>query len=130
MTRLSMGLPDWTLGQWLVAFLVLVLALFAMVMILMGIGYLTARRAVLRDQRRNVPMSKGGLSVGDRVVAIGKVDYMDLTEKSGVVVYINPASTYPIGVEFDEPIPEGHSCWGRGRDGRCRFGKVQEFRKI
>ena len=70
------------------------------------------------------------LHEGDRVVAIGKVDGIDLGGLEGTVVLVAKHSQYPYGVEFDVPIVEGHSCYGAGKTGRCRFGKLEDFRKV
>lgn len=67
---------------------------------------------------------------GDRVVAVGKVDGIDLSGLEGTVVFVEAGSPYPYGVEFDEPICEGHSCYGVGKSGFCRFGKREDFRGI
>lgn len=70
------------------------------------------------------------LHEGDRVVAIGKVDGIDLGGLEGTVVLVAKYSQYPYGVEFDEPIVEGHSCYGAGKTGCCRFGNLEDFRKV
>ena len=31
------------------------------------------------------------------------------------------------GVEFDEPIPDGHSCRGVGKDKHCKWMHAYEF---
>lgn len=72
------------------------------------------------------------LHEGDRVVAIGKVDGIDLSGLEGTVVCVAEKGSYPYpyGVEFDEPIAEGHSCIGAGKMGHCRFGNLEDFRKV
>ena len=59
--------------------------------------------------------------VGDRVRAIGDVDKVDLTGKTGTVIEIRN-TCYDIGVEFDEKFFWGHSCNGNGKNGYCRYG--------
>lgn len=61
--------------------------------------------------------------VGDRVRAIGSVDDLDLTEKTGTVKRIHNSI---IGVEFDEYF-SGHDLDGYGKDGYCRWGSESEF---
>ena len=70
------------------------------------------------------------LHEGDRVVAIGKVDGIDLGGLEGTVVRVEAHGCIPYGVEFDEPIVEGHSCFGSGKMGHCRFGELKDFRKV
>lgn len=71
-------------------------------------------------------------NIGDRVRAIGRIDYKDLTGKVGTVVCYGEGR-YDIGVEFDEKI-NGHSCCIKGKaygkKGHCWFGKFDEFKPI
>ena len=69
--------------------------------------------------------------VGDRVRTINKVDGVDLIGKCGTVVDVkNGLLSVRLGVEFDEPFPDGHNCNGRGTSGYCRFGYVCDFELI
>lgn len=75
-------------------------------------------------------------AVGDRVVAVGKVDGLDMTGKRGRVVVVMPegTTTLRIGVQFDQPFPSGHNCstreFGSFKDGYCRWGREREFRHL
>lgn len=61
--------------------------------------------------------------VGDRVRAINKVDGVDLIGKCGTVVSVKDGLlSVRLGVEFDEPFPDGHDGNGRGKRCYCRFG--------
>ena len=69
--------------------------------------------------------------VGDRVRAINKVDGVDLIGKCGTVVGVKDGLwSVRLGVEFDEPFPDGHDGNGRGKRGHCRFGYVCDFELI
>lgn len=68
--------------------------------------------------------------VGDRVMATGYVDGINLSGKTGTVVQLRQSpSMWAVGVEFDEPIG-GHDCRGSGKDGYCRYGSESEFENI
>lgn len=56
-------------------------------------------------------------SIGDRVLATGKIDGNELTGKYGTVIITGEH----IGVQFDECIIGGHDCHGNGRHGYCWF---------
>lgn len=117
---------------------ILILQVFAMaaVVLVVGIGLEKAIRWGEREgivNRGYVGEERGHareLHEGDRVVAIGKVDGIDLGGLEGTVVFVEAGSPYPYGVEFDEPICEGHSCYGVGKSGFCRFGKREDFRGL
>lgn len=66
--------------------------------------------------------------IGDRVIAIGRVDGKDLTGKIGTVIYTNSESSmHELCVEFDDSFLGGHNGNGDGKDGHCRFGLFEEF---
>ena len=114
---------------------ILILKIFAMaaVVLVIGIGLEKAIRWGEREgivQKGYVHAEREVLHEGDRVVAIGKVDGMDLSGLEGTVVFVEVGSPCPYGVEFDEPIHEGHSCYGVGKSGFCRFGKREDFRGL
>ena len=114
---------------------ILILKIFAMAaaVLVVGIGLEKAIRWGEREgivQRGYVHAEREVLHEGDRVVAIGKVDGMDLSGLEGTVVFVEVGSPCPYGVEFDEPIHEGHSCYGVGKSGFCRFGKREDFRGL
>ena len=114
---------------------ILILKIFAMAAVVMvvGIGLEKAIRWGEREgivQKGYVHAEREVLHEGDRVVALGKVDGIDLGGLEGTVVFVEAGSPYPYGVEFDEPIHEGHSCYGVGKSGFCRFGKREDFRGL
>lgn len=114
---------------------ILILKIFAMAaaVLVVGIGLEKAIRWGEREGIVRRGYSEDARKVfheGDRVVAVGKVDGIDLCGLEGTVVFIEAGSPYPYGVEFDEPICEGHSCYGVGKSGFCRFGKREDFRGI
>ena len=67
--------------------------------------------------------------IGDEVRAIGDVAFIPLKGFKGTVVHILNSS-YPIGVEFEKEIKEGHSCTRHGKEGYCRYGTEYEFELI
>jgi hypothetical protein len=114
---------------------ILILKIFAMAVavLLVGIGLEKAIRWGEREgivKRGYAEDASKAFREGDRVVAIGMVDGIDLCGLEGTVVFIEAGSPYPYGVEFDEPIHEGHSCYGVGKSGFCRFGRREDFRGI
>ena len=114
---------------------ILILKIFAMAaaVLAVGIGLEKAIRWGEREgivQRGYVHAEREVLHEGDRVVALGKVDGIDLSGLEGTVVFVEVGSPCPYGVEFDEPIHEGHSCYGVGKSGFCRFGKREDFRGL
>ena len=58
-------------------------------------------------------------SIGDRIVVMDTLDYLNLAGREGTVVDIINGTM--IGIEFDEAFPGGHDCGGVGRDGYCRW---------
>lgn len=112
-----------------------ILAILAMgaVVLVLGIGFEKLVRWGEREgivKRGYAEDARKVFHEGDRVVAVGKVDGIDLCGLEGTVVFIEAGSPYPYGVEFDEPIHEGHSCYGVGKSGFCRFGKREDFRAV
>lgn len=114
---------------------ILILKIFAMaaVVLVIGIGLEKAIRWGEREgivQRGPVEDKHVEFHEGDRVEVIGKVDGMDLSGKEATVIAVEAGDEFSVCVEFDEPIVEGHSGFGRGKDGCCRWGRAREFRKI
>lgn len=69
--------------------------------------------------------------LGDRVRAIGEVCGLNLKGKCGTVILVGDTlESTEVGVEFDEPITNGHSCAGNGKMGHCRNGVEGEFELI
>ena len=66
--------------------------------------------------------------VGDRVRVKNCFDGINLKGKIGTVV--KKGKRYDYGVEFDEPIENGHSCDGMGRDYHCRYGYENELEPV
>ena len=56
--------------------------------------------------------------VGDRVVALGEIDNLDLSGLEGLVIRVDECS---LGIEFDKSFGGGHDCGKRGRYGHCRW---------
>jgi hypothetical protein len=73
------------------------------------------------------------MKVGDRVVAKNGVfnGLVIAFPATGTIVHIGKSLRYPnrdrIGVEFDDPVLDGHSCSGRGKSGHCRWGYIEEL---
>lgn len=66
--------------------------------------------------------------VGDRVRVKNCFDGVNLKGKIGTVV--KEGKRYDYGVEFDEPIENGHSCDGMGRNYHCRYGYENELELV
>ena len=67
---------------------------------------------------------------GDRVVVTGPsfAGLVTLRERTGVVVEKRRDPFMgKVGVQFDEPFPQGHSCCGAGTHGRCRWGSAEDL---
>lgn len=63
--------------------------------------------------------------IGDRIIALGKLDDNYLNNKIGTIIYIG--SSY-CSVEFDEHIDghNGHNCDGKyGHCWNCRYDKIK-----
>ena len=71
-------------------------------------------------------------NIGDRVVVLGFVDGRPLRNKCGTVVALkNPLnSRLVLGIEFDDPIPDGHDCGRRGLKGYCRWATKADLGSI
>ena len=63
--------------------------------------------------------------IGDKVRVKERLDGINLKGRTGKVIAIG--EHYDYGIEFDEPISEGHSCDGRGKRGCCRWGYEGEL---
>lgn len=72
-------------------------------------------------------MTDQEFKVGDRVVAIDKVDGVGLKGKTGKVLVAKAISDF-IDVEFDDKFPEGHSSDSLGKFGHCRCGEKTAFK--
>lgn len=68
--------------------------------------------------------------IGDRVMAIGKIDGNDLDGKYGEVICYHPMGSPSIGVQFDEEIENGHKCDGTGKHGHCWYCFSESLTKI
>ena len=68
--------------------------------------------------------------VGKRVIATGRVAGIFLAGRKGRIVHIPNDNGWDVGVEFDEPIPTGHTCGQHGRSGHCRYGFYSDFKLI
>ena len=66
-------------------------------------------------------------NIGDRVIPLEGIFEGIYTSSPGTIIYVSYSNNTRVGVEFDERIPEGHSCEGRGTDGHCRYGHVNEL---
>lgn len=64
------------------------------------------------------------MKVGDRVKVKDKFCGTDLKGKTGTIVYVFGTR---VGVDFDEPFPEGHNCDGRAKSGNGRYGQEREL---
>ena len=65
--------------------------------------------------------------IGDIVEAIEPIDgEYNLIGKRGKVVKILPGD---LGVEFFHSFFVGHSCGGTGKEGHCRYGRKDNFKK-
>jgi len=79
-------------------------------------------------------MKKKDCKLGMRVVATEPIAGWNLNGQHGTVVAMSHfGEDNWIGVEFDTPIKSelniGHSCSGRGKEGRCRYGDASSFKK-
>lgn len=78
--------------------------------------------------------SKKGFRVGDRVFynrEPGSEFFEHFKDyEEGTVCRLNGWGTERIGVEFDEPHDQFHSCGGRGRDGHCLYIQCNELRHV
>ena len=69
------------------------------------------------------------IQIGSRVIVVdecGFADNRDTIGKIGTVV--DEDDFYDIGVEFDEPINQGHDCNGAAKFGHGYYGYVSEVR--
>ena len=67
--------------------------------------------------------------VGDRVKVIKSVSGIFMPGATGTVVDVLPDQRPPIGVQFDERVPQhaGHSCRDKCPRGYGRYGSISEF---
>ena len=69
------------------------------------------------------------LKLGDRVMAVGCIDGLNLDGWYGTVIATKNQTInsewlwYTLGIEFDNEIPggQGHDCFYRGKPGHCRW---------
>ena len=66
--------------------------------------------------------------IGDKVRVKKCLGGLNLKGKTGKVVAIG--DIYDYGIELDEPIAEGLSCNGRGKEGFCRWGYEIELEPV
>jgi len=62
----------------------------------------------------------------DNIIYIG--EQQNLRGKRAFVVALDAGPGKPVGLEFDEPIPNGHSCDGAGGKGYCWWARRDEIK--
>jgi hypothetical protein len=69
-------------------------------------------------------------NIGDRVTLVGeRLDGMRMPKDIvGTIIYKSNSVITRVGVEFDTPFKDGHSCGGRGLEGHCRYGSEAELK--
>ena len=77
----------------------------------------------IEEQRK-----KYGYCIGDKVIAKGKVDGLNLKGSKGKVVDIDEDDM--VGIEFEKEFEKGHSCDGLGKDGYCRWCPKGSFKML
>lgn len=60
------------------------------------------------------------MNIGDRVMATGVIDDLDLTNKYGTIIHIGGHPRIKFGVQFEDMIG-GHDCEGFGEHGYCWY---------
>lgn len=60
-------------------------------------------------------------NIGDRVRVIDTFAGLNMKGETGTVIIVGERPII-IGVEFDNAFSAGHTCCGKGKAGRCRFG--------
>lgn len=69
--------------------------------------------------------------VGDRVKVISTFDGKDLKGKIGTIVGLGESCRpFEVGVEFDEPFTEGHTCTGKAKGGHGRYGRMRDLELV
>lgn len=66
--------------------------------------------------------------VGDRVVAMDRVDSMYMGGKTGTVLVVNENTNHHyLGIEFDNPFEDGHTCGGRCQKSYGRYARKTDL---
>ena len=68
--------------------------------------------------------------IGDRVIAIKAVDGNISTKGKTGTIIAGKHNRFSVGIEFDEPIEDGHSCDNRGKYGYCWWGHEFEIELV
>lgn len=77
-------------------------------------------------------MKENEIVVGKKVKVVDTIDgRSDMRGWVGTVVAAGPTcSPWDVGIEFPEPIRNGHDAHGYGREGYCYFGWASDIEYV